>query len=912
MHFLFFLFYLLQPPSGRIMATQTTQHLTLTVNNCLTANETQPLRLKLKGDWPRILHKITTKIAKTWNVTKYSFSIEQDDTTVTIKNDDTQQFESIFSAMSSPITISIVPSINNDDDSKEEEELTHTLIFHYDNKQFEYKLDKDFDPTDDNLFENIVKAVQNRFQLNGNIKIIDLENYDVVAMDDIEDRIDDDETLDLKIQHVPNEHDDIKSKDNASCVIKRMRECTSDNVKEMIQFHHNIVTKISRNYRDDIVKAQIESKNLYHVLESLNTARPRVAQDYHTLDPLFQQNIAFWQQYARIRLIQWNVEQCIMKRVGIVTELFQTNAFKGYEPFQSKYSEILQIIDKYHQLHENAEKSAYDVLLASIADIQIEIQPHQRPIDPDRILDEVALDSATLQSTQNEAPRKKEDVYRIYFYLNQEFVTKVFVHCTSLSTGKDSNYIPMKRVKQNGKLYYTGLNIQWIQPQTSTKVKFYYKYRLYRGGAIRYGEKWGPDVDGERDLYKGSLGYYSISTTASWYYTDIQRNAGDAIIDHIIDHECETYESYQSSSEIITGTVFSTLLKESEPHIDALFKQVVSKSERAHQMPNVFKLQLLQTYIQSAQDLFYVMNVETVYHVIKTYVEDRKYRRQRMIIGQEIYDSFFRPVRDLFSDRKLSSKEYVLLHPIYNFFRYFQSRKKAKQRWNRKSLEFDKRKHAQLCASDPSWKQLSMRTVLEVDLNIASLDQCHRPCPLEHLVIKLCDIHRASNGVELFKEFLEAISLQKETKNIYDDIFAKPIYRVYLFSVLRTDFNLWRQLIASIGPDVIHMNQKIFNSFQTNLHHQIGRMDGKAAKLQQLNILIIKFPQLFDTPRTRCALLRNFKLIQCKKQKQKQLRITLTIIIAMTIRGKFMEDMDSWRVVYDDLIAWMTHILLTY
>eukprot|EP01083_Nonionella_stella_P011312 32165_1 len=96
-------------------------------------------------------------------------------------------------------------------------------------------------------------------------------------------------------------------------------------------------------------------------------------------------------------------------------------------------------------------------------------------------------------------------------------------------------------------------------------------------------------------------------------------------------------------------------------------------------------------------------------------------------------------------------------------------------------------------------------------------------------LIKLCDIHRASNGVELFKEFLEAISLQKETKNIYDDIFAKPIYRVYLFSVLRTDFNLWRQLIASIRPDVIHMNQKIFNSFQTNLHHQIGRMDGKAA-----------------------------------------------------------------------------------
>eukprot|EP01083_Nonionella_stella_P245295 852776_1 len=860
MHFLFFLFYLLQPPSGRIMATQTTQHLTLTVNNCLTANETQPLRLKLKGDWPRILHKITTKIAKTWNVTKYSFSIEQDDTTVTIKNDDTQQFESIFSAMSSPITISIVPSINNDDDSKEEEELTHTLIFHYDNKQFEYKLDKDFDPTDDNLFENIVKAVQNRFQLNGNIKIIDLENYDVVAMDDIEDRIDDDETLDLKIQHVPNEHDDIKSKDNASCVIKRMRECTSDNVKEMIQFHHNIVTKISRNYRDDIVKAQIESKNLYHVLESLNTARPRVAQDYHTLDPLFQQNIAFWQQYARIRLIQWNVEQCIMKRVGIVTELFQTNAFKGYEPFQSKYSEILQIIDKYHQLHENAEKSAYDVLLASITGIQIEIQPHQRPIDPNRVIEEVDLDSATLQCTQNEKQQRKEDMHRIYLYLNQEHVTKVFVKCTSIgqSTGKIHRLLPMKCVKKNGKLYYTEVNIPWTN-QTSTNLRFYHKYRIYRGGPSIYNntsETWGSPVDGERKLYKNSLGYYMAHTTASWYYTGMLRKAGDAIIDHIIDRKCDTYESYRISSQIITGTVFSALLKDSEPHIDALFKHVVSKSKRTYQMTDVFKLQLLQTYADSREGIFYVMKVETVYHIIKTYFKDRKYRPQRMIIGQEIYDSFIDPVRDLFS-KKIKSKDYVLLHPIYNFFRYFENHKKAKQQWNGKPLVFnDKKKHvlAGLCQYDRSWNTLrSIQNVLEVDLNIASLHQCHRQYPLEHLVIKLCDINRASNGVQLFKECLETISRQKERSNTYDDMFANPTCTIHLFSVLRTDFDLWQELIASIGLDVICMNPGIMRAFRTHLQRTIERMSGKDAsvRIPHLNHLILNFAQLFDTPSIR-------------------------------------------------------------
>eukprot|EP01083_Nonionella_stella_P054179 143111_1 len=442
------------------MATQS--NIIFIVNNCLTAN-TQPFRLKLKGDWTTILHKITTKIAKKWKVTQYSFSIEQTDSTITIKKDDAQQFESILSAMSSPITMNIISSpktATTNGDTKEEQH-THSLILRYDNERFEYTLAKGFDADDDELFENILKSVQDHFKLDGSIKIFDFEDFDVVDMDDINDRIqgldNDDDTLHLKIQCVPNKNEDIKANDEAPCVAKRMRDCTSDKVKDMMQFHHDITAKIRKNYRDDFTKTQIECENLYHVLESLNTARPRMEKDYDTMNVLWQQNILFWQRYAHMRLIQWNVETCITERVGIETVLFETKAFEGHEPFEHKYSQILQIIQKYHTLYKNADKSAFDVLLTSIKNIQIEIQPGY-PV-------ELESTTRTLQCTQ-------EEKYRIYFYLDKEHVTKAFVQFTSISA---DNYA-MKAVRKNGKLFYCEVNIPWPQHQTSTKVKFAIKY----------------------------------------------------------------------------------------------------------------------------------------------------------------------------------------------------------------------------------------------------------------------------------------------------------------------------------------------------------------------------------------------------------------------------------------------------
>eukprot|EP01083_Nonionella_stella_P245298 852783_1 len=615
--------------------------------------------------------------------------------------------------MSSPITVNIISaqSTTTDDDTKEEQPV-HLLKFRYDNQQFEYKLAKGFDPDDDDLFENIVTSIQNRFKLNGDIKILDLENYNVVDMDDIEDHLDDDETLGFTVQHVPKENDDIKSNDNGTlCVVKRTSACTSDT-----------------------------------------------------------------------------------------------------------------------------------------------------PIDPHRMLNEVDLNNATLQSIQNDIPQKNDDLYRIYFYLNQDHVTKVFVCFAFISQDKINFLHPMKRVDE--KLYYTEVNIPWAQHQTATKVKFRYKYRIYRGGITIDSKDTWSECDGEREIYKGSLGYYSTYTTVSWYYTDMQRNAGNEIIDHIIKQNSHTYESYQISSQLMT--TFSASLKDSAPHALVLFKQVVSDTHKNHQMSNVFKLQLLQTYINLTKDRFYVMKTETVYRIIETYFKDRKYRRQQIQIGQEIYNSFIQTVRDLLrnrrdkrDDEKLSSKEYVLLHPIYNFFRYFENHKKAKQQWNGKPLVFnDKKKHvlAGLCQYDRSWNTLrSIQNVLEVDLNIASLHQCHRQYPLEHLVIKLCDINRASNGVQLFKECLETISRQKERSNTYDDMFANPTCTIHLFSVLRTDFDLWQELIASIGLDVICMNPGIMRAFRTHLQRTIERMSGKDAsvRIPHLNHLILNFAQLFDTPSIR-------------------------------------------------------------
>eukprot|EP01083_Nonionella_stella_P245299 852784_1 len=619
--------------------------------------------------------------------------------------------------MSSPITVNIISaqSTTTDDDTKEEQPV-HLLKFRYDNQQFEYKLAKGFDPDDDDLFENIVTSIQNRFKLNGDIKILDLENYNVVDMDDIEDHLDDDETLGFTVQHVPKENDDIKSNDNGTlCVVKRTSACTSDT-----------------------------------------------------------------------------------------------------------------------------------------------------PIDPHRMLNEVDLNNATLQSIQNDIPQKNDDLYRIYFYLNQDHVTKVFVCFAFISQDKINFLHPMKRVDE--KLYYTEVNIPWAQHQTATKVKFRYKYRIYRGGITIDSKDTWSECDGEREIYKGSLGYYSTYTTVSWYYTDMQRNAGNEIIDHIIKQNSHTYESYQISSQLMT--TFSASLKDSAPHALVLFKQVVSDTHKNHQMSNVFKLQLLQTYINLTKDRFYVMKTETVYRIIETYFKDRKYRRQQIQIGQEIYNSFIQTVRDLLrnrrdkrDDEKLSSKEYVLLHPIYNFFHYFENRTK------RKPLIFDKKGYIGLCESDRSWNKLpSISNILGMDLNIADLPHCQRRYPLEYLVIKLCHIKKA-NGARLFKQCLETISLKQETPTIYDAMFENDVCRIHMFSVLRADFGLWQELIVCIGVDVIVMNQKILKDFRRNLQRQIDMMSSKsAAKLTDLTNLTINYPQLFDTPEILCTLLRNFKLIQREKQ----------------------------------------------
>eukprot|EP01083_Nonionella_stella_P054180 143113_1 len=442
------------------------------------------------------------------------------------------------------------------------EQPAHRLVFHYGNKLFEYKLVKGFDPNNSDLFESIVKAVQNRFKLHCTINMFDFQDYNFADMTSIVDLIDNDDALHLNIQCVvPNEDDDMKSNE----VVKRMSECANEHAKDMIQFHHDITAKIRKNYRDDFTKTQIECENLYHVLESLNTARPRMEKDYDTMNVLWQQNILFWQRYAHMRLIQWNVETCITERVGIETVLFETKAFEGHEPFEHKYSQILQIIRKYHTLYQNADKSAFDVLLASIKDIQIEIQSHQRPVDPNGIVN----GNATLQyaCTENEKPQKMEDMCRIYFYLNEEHVTKVFVKFTAASTGESSKLHPMGRVigvNKRTKLYYKEVNIPWTQHQTSKKVQFLW---IYRGlGSI---DTW-QECDGERELRKGSLGYYSTHTTLSWYYTDIQRIACDGIIEHIIKQRCHTYDSYTISSQMISMHPFRIALKQSEPHASSV------------------------------------------------------------------------------------------------------------------------------------------------------------------------------------------------------------------------------------------------------------------------------------------------------------------------------------------------------
>eukprot|EP01083_Nonionella_stella_P009578 27532_1 len=902
------------------------------LKNCLPDIDSNPLKHKLgKGDWAKILERINTKITKKWKMfqeTQYSFSITiEKHATITIEKEDAKKLESVLSkhthSPTSPITLNIISppiAITDKTDDQEKKKEKHTLLFRYvddgddqenQEKQWEYKLDKGFDSDDEILFLTIMKAVQTHFKIS-QFFLIDGDECEILSMDDIQSGLDEIDPLLLHLRPKPTpnqktetEHTYPELNDTAKPlpVIKLMKECKNDQVRNMVAFDDKIRTQIHQKYRSAVRKRDIKSEQLYRVLEGLNTARPRVEEDYDKLPTEFQDVITFWQRYAHLCLIQLNVETCINARVAIDAELFETDAFEGSEAFENHKETICEIIRNYHELTQNADPNEFEVLLTLIKSIEIEIKPEQRPMDPDTLLNEDAFVIANEAVTPKQG--KKDDQCRVYLYLEQ-FATAAYVEFTTLYEG----FHRMNPVAPNTHLFYIDFDVPWRQG--STKMKFAYENQHQNRISI----------DTKTKLHKGKRGYYWIETTSSswrpaWLWSRLQNDNQNQktkpeheILHHIVHQIDNTYESYHFALQIIDA--FKKSLKQEHHYLDQLWQQQLTQVQKKHQMIDVFKLQLLQSICEHR------MTVDAIYHVIKTCFMDRKFsftrnRRQQTIIGQAIYDSFINAVRTLFRNdvrtRNVSSKDYVLLHPIYHFFHYFEALKVPRV-WD--TLVFNNRnKYDDVFTRDVSWTTLPIQGVLRLDLQIASCNPIKiRQYPLECLVIQLCSIRRATIGIKLFRETLESISaLQKGTLQVYDAMFAQQSCVADVFDILGHDFDLWQELIASIQPQVISRERNILNAFQTCLRQQIERMNGDDVKfIQHLNGLIMLFPQIFDVVPIRCALLKNDKLTQCANKKQ--LETNLKVIITMTTRGDFFKEMNSWKVVGHQLIKWMRKLLL--
>eukprot|EP01083_Nonionella_stella_P116419 345932_1 len=530
------------------------------LNNCLTGTDTTPLKHKLgKGDWSKILERINNKITKKWKLsdeTQYSFSIQHDNTTIAFDKEDTEKLQSVLSNMSSPITLNIISPQNNmpnkaDDTKEKEKEDKHSLIFHYGTHKLLFPLSKGFDAEDERLFKRIMNIVERRLKISGTIEVFDLDECAIVCMDDVATGLEDSDPLHLKIKCKPNDIDsdqkteirypDLKKKAKTPVIL--MKECPNDKVQAMVHFDEKIRAKIYQNYRCDIRKNEIKSEQLNRVLEGLNTARPRMEENYDKLPTEFQDVITFWQRYAEICLIQSNVETCINARVAINTELYQSDELEGSEGFENHYETIQEIARNYHQLRQNANKSAFDALLTLIISIKIEIKPEQRPMDPDTLLNEDEFVIAKEDVTPKH--RTKDAQYRVYLYLDQP-TSNAYVEFTTLFTG----FHRMISARPNSRLFYLDVHLPWQHHQHSTKVKFAFEGR----------NRSRISIDAKTRLFKGTPGYYWIQLTSAWYnaygYVGTQKEkakAANQILHHIINQTDNTYESYRFGFRILNG-----------------------------------------------------------------------------------------------------------------------------------------------------------------------------------------------------------------------------------------------------------------------------------------------------------------------------------------------------------------------
>eukprot|EP01083_Nonionella_stella_P079599 218508_1 len=299
------------------MAThQPYEHAKIILKNDQSSSGTEVLTIRLpKGDWQKKLQRINKKIHKEWTITQYSFSVKQNDSHVTMPKDDANKMNDIMCTLSPTVTLNIIPepsTSNNNDDVKTNEQ--YTLVFRYEKTEFQFPIDKGFDPNNEQMFQSILNEIRANLHLNGTIRLFDEEGCDISVMEDIQIGCEatDCESLCLTVKCTPNDDievddhpqhqqqtaDDSKSSyfttDNAPIVVKCMKDCQSNKTHEFVQFHRNIKNEIiDKQYRCDLNRIPIRSDRLTGVLTHLNTARPLRETDYHNLSTDYKDNTQF-------------------------------------------------------------------------------------------------------------------------------------------------------------------------------------------------------------------------------------------------------------------------------------------------------------------------------------------------------------------------------------------------------------------------------------------------------------------------------------------------------------------------------------------------------------------------------------------------------------------------------------------
>lgn len=363
--------------------------------------------------------------------------------------------------------------------------------------------------------------------------------------------------------------------------------------------------------------------------------------------------------------------------------------------------------------------------------------------------------------------------------------------------------------------------------------------------------------------------------------------------------------------------------------LDPIWKEEMSSMQKKFSLNHCYKLQLIKNIYEVN------VNVDQLYDIIKSSLIDNKDQGNTdkeitiLKLSDKLCDdvgigfvySFIYDVRKLFNkgnniEKMFKSEQFLKLYPIFNYFRYFQGLRNARyaRRYGqseviRFNLQISNKWFIQ---SDKSWmkKEQNIIEILNMDLDISTLNNNKRIAPFEVFITGLISLLCKNNdkkdtkfGIELFRKIIKEISNRKKKKlaqNIFTDMFSNQHCAKYIFNILGSNIDLWKELILILDQKFIKTNKIILDSFITYFKKMILSGGNDCTELQNMCDLISGF-SIFDTINVRLALLNNENLVLCKKPDD--FNKNIINIMKIVLRGKEMHDS-----IEKELIKFMSNI----